>query len=343
VITEDVRFEGFDTRAWLNLLSLFGISRTATAHLPAPDGTTSTRRGTLVVVTDVAGTPCAALVTDRGAVAIEHAEEVDSLAALCARFGVERAIVLQEGTIEELTERAADRLEFDGDYAAQWLALLSAARELEDEAKLRFHPPRSRLPLPTAGMLRRALDLLLPDEHALVFVLWDGQEIWTAFALHRHGGEIDRIVGPELLLDWVGPLGGDFRRDQRALRRAVARALGPVHVGVFAQREHVEALLRDPSPGAWARAIALREVIINPAPPYVHMAVGADAARALGRQARSWFGGIDLFSYVTPAAEFAREHVARIGSITSILGFNPLQALATRLRRRARDERAPRS
>jgi hypothetical protein len=62
------------------------------------------------------------------------------------------------------------------------------------------------------------------------------------------------------------------------------------------------------------------------------MAVGADAARAVGHQARSWFGGLDLFSYIAPAAEFAREHVARVGSITSALGFNPLQALAARLR-----------
>jgi hypothetical protein len=338
VISNDVRFEGFDTRAWLNLLSLFGAPRTSTVHLAAEDGTTSTRRGTLVIVTDVAGAPCAAFCTDRGAVAIEHASELEDMAALCARFGVERAIELQEGTIEELTERAADRLALDGDYAAQWLTLLQAARELEDEGKLRFHPPRSRTPLPTPGMLRRAIDLLLPDDHALLFALWDGQEIWTALAIHRHGGEIDRIVGPELLQEWVGPLGGDFRRDQRALRRAVARALGPVHVGVFAQREHVEALLRDPTPGTWARAVALREVIISPAPPYVHMAVGADAARALGRQARTWLGGIDLFSYVAPAAEFAREHVTRIGSVTQILGFNPLQALAARLRRRQRED-----
>src|SRR5204863_9891159 len=117
-----------------------------TVHLPAEDGTTSTRRGTIVVVTDASGTPCAAFCTDRGAVALEHASELEDLAALCARFGVERAIELQEGTIEELTERAADRLALDGDYAAQWLTLLQAARELEDEGKLRFHPPRSRTP-----------------------------------------------------------------------------------------------------------------------------------------------------------------------------------------------------
>jgi hypothetical protein len=183
-------------------------------------------------------------------------------------------------------------------------------------------------------MLYRALDLLLPEDHVLVAVLWEREGLWTACALHRRGAQIDRLVGPKLLLDWTGPLGGDYRRDQRVIRRAVERALGPVHIGLFARREAIEALLADPSPGAWARAVALREIIINPAPPYVHLAVGADAARAAGLRAREWFGGLDLGSYVAPAARFARERVARIGSVTQILGFNPLQALANRLRRK---------
>jgi hypothetical protein len=104
---------------------------------------------------------------------------------------------------------------------------------------------------------------------------------------------------------------------------------------LFAQRERIDALLRNPTPGAWARAAMLREVIIDPAPSYVHVAVGADAARAAGHRARIWLGGLDLFGALAPAAEFTREHVARVGSVTGILGWNPLHALATRLRRDA--------
>jgi hypothetical protein len=332
MISEDFRFGGFGTSDWLNLLSLFGVARRGNARVRNA-GANPSRHDTLVIIADAEGAPCAAFITSRGPVELAADAEVDDLDALCALYGTESAVLLQEGTIEELTERAAERVPFDGDYATQWLVLLQAARELEDEGKLRFYPAGMRLPLPTPGMLRRALDLLLPDDHALVFALWDGPAIWTAFALHRRAGEIDCMIGPELIREWAGPLGGDYRRDQRAIRRAVGRALGPVHVGIFAEREHVEALLRDASPGAWARAVTTREVIISPAPPYVHMAVGADAARAIGRQAREWLGGLDLFGYVAPAAEFAREHVARVGSVTSILGFNPLQALAARLRR----------
>jgi hypothetical protein len=332
VISEDFRFEGFDTRDYLNLLSLF---RGQEAPPPAQGATfdAAQARGMLVLVLDSDGAPCAALITGHGPVAPSDCSG-DDLAGVCERLGVARAVVLHEGAIEELTERAAQRLSFTADYAAQWLTLLAVSRELEGEGKLRFWPPRTQLPLPTSNMLLRALDLLLPEDHVLLIALWEGDALWTACAVHRRGHEIDRVAGPELVLDWTGPLGGDYRRDQRAIRRAVERALGTVHLGLFAQREAIEGLLRDPRPGAWARAVALREIIISPAPPYVHLAVGADAARAAGQRAREWLGGIDVGALFAPAALFAREHVARIGSITNILGFNPLQALAARLRRR---------
>jgi hypothetical protein len=335
MLSDDFRFHGFDSAAWLNLLALF--TRPAPAAPGRDRAETSAAGvggGTLVVVTDEANAPCAAFLTGRGAVTLEPETGVApiQLAALCARHAARRAVVLREGTIEELTERSAERLAFEADYASQWLTLLAVARELEDEGLLRVWPPRARLPLPTPGMLRRALDLLLPDNHVLVAALWEGSELWTAFALRRRNGELDCMVGPEQLLRWTGPLGGDYRRDQRAIRRAVADELGPVHVGIFAQRQWIDMLLRDPTPGAWARAIALREVIISPTPSYVHMAMSADAARAFGRRAREWLGGLDLLGYLTPAAHFARGHIQRIGSVTETLGFNPLQALASRLR-----------
>ncbi len=334
MISEDFRFEGFDTRAWLNLLSLFG-SRGARAPESAPEA--PPKQGTLVLVRDGAGKPCAAFVTGRGPVEPEAVADAGDLPALCEQLSVQGAVAIDDGAIEEITERAAQRMPLDGGYAAQWLCLLGAARELEDEGKLLFWPPRSRLPLPTAGMLDRAIDLLLPDDRVLLVALWEGAELWTACAIHRRGGEIDRIVGPELLLEWSGPLGGDYRRDQRVIQRAVARTIAPLHLGLFAQRERIEALLRDPNPGAWARAVALREVILHPAPAYANVALAADAARAAGSRARAWLGGIDIYRLMAPVAQLAREHVARVGSTTSILGFNPLEVLAARLRaRRAR-------
>ena len=77
----------------------------------------------------------------------------------------------------------------------------------------------------------------------------------------------------------------------------------------------------------------MRDIIIAPAAPYVHVALGADALRAAGKRTAQAFGGIDLASYVGPFAAIARQRVSRVSSLTNILGFNPLSALASRLRK----------
>jgi len=340
VIAEDFRFEGFDAATWLRLLSLVQGRSVST---PGARTTTPARRGTLVVVRGIDGRPRASFVTGRGPVAVGAIDTKAALDEALAEHGAARALLLEHDALADLIERATPRVLAVEDYAAQWLALLAAAREIETEGKLRFHPARSRLRLPTPTMWRRALDVLLPEGHVIVFAVWEDTELWTGCAILRQGDEVSCMIGPERLLEWAGPLGGDYRRDQRLLQRAVARALGPLHLGLFAQRADLEELLRDYRPGSWARAVALRDVIIEPAPAYVHVALSADAARAAGRRASEWLGGLDLAAYLAPAAQLAREHIGRVGSLTQILGWNPLQVLSSRLRHSQAPESPPSS
>lgn len=330
MISPDFRFEGFDAATWLRLLSLV---QGRSAPVSGAGAVTPPRRGTLVIVRGLSGAPRASFVTERGPVEVAAVDTPAALDEALAVHGAANALVLDHDALEALIERATPRVLAADDYASQWLALLSAAREVEAEGKLVFHPPKHRLRLPTPAMLRRALDVLLPDGHVILFAVWDDAELWTACALLRQGDELSCMIGPERLLEWAGPLGGDYRRDQRALQRAVTRALGPLHLGLFAQRGHLEELLRHYQPGSWARAVALREVIVEPAPAYVHVALSADAARAAGRRASEWLGGLDLAAYLGPAAQLARERIGRVSSLTQILGWNPLQVLSTRLRK----------
>ncbi|HTU57790.1 MAG TPA: hypothetical protein VMF89_05140 [Polyangiales bacterium] len=244
-----------------------------------------------------------------------------------------RGVALKLGTIEELTERATPQMLRTDDYAGQWLALLTAARELEREGALYFWPePRNVVPLPTPQLVTRALDVVLPDEHSFVAALWEDAELWTALVLRRRGGQFDLIGGPELVLDTVGPLSGDFRRDHRAVSRAISTSIAPLQLGIYTQRRRFERLLREAEPGAWAKAVALREIIIDPSPAYVNIAVGADALRATARRTGELLGGIDFLSFLEPWTRYAREQISHVTSISGMLGFNPLQVLARRLR-----------
>jgi hypothetical protein len=328
VLSANLRVTGYDSVSWLRLLSLFEVRPHARSNGESP------RHGILVVVEDERGAACAAFISDRGSISADGYASRADLARLCELHRVQRGVALRLGTIEELTERAAEQVLATEDYAAQWLALLGAARELQREGALAFWPQREgSLPLPSPQMLTKALDLVLPDERAFAVVLWEETELWTALVLRRRAGQIDLIAGPELVLDVVGPLAGDYRRDHRTVSRAISDSVAPLQLGLYAERHRFERLLRDAEPGAWAKAIALRDVIIDPAPAYVHVAAGADALRATARKTSQLFGNLDLVSSVLePAARFAREQVRHVASVTGLLGFNPLEVLARKLR-----------
>ena len=325
MLSSNLRVTGYDAVTWYRLVSLFEPRRSPDDH--------SDSYGMLVIVEDSVGQACAAFIGERGPIAAASDPGRGNLPQLCAQHRVRRAVVLKQGAIEDLTERAAQQLLRTDDYAAQWLALLTAARELEREGALYFWPPaKNVVPLPSPQLLTRALDVVLPDEHSFVAALWEDSELWTALVLRRRGGQIDLLGGPELVLDAVGPLSGDYRRDHRAVSRAISASIAPVQLGIYSHYRRFERLLREAEPGAWAKAIALREVIIDPSPAYVHFAVGADALRATARRTGELLGGIDFLSYLEPWTRYAREQISHVASVTGMLGFNPLQVLARRLR-----------
>lgn len=329
MLSSNLRVTGFDAATWGRFISLFESRKRARHH---PDDHRNSY-GALVVVEDSSGAACAAFIGDRGPVDASDYRSREDLEALCMQHRVKRGIALRLGAMEELAERATAQMLRTDDYAGQWLALLGAARELEREGSVYFWPqPRNAVPLPTPQLLTRALDVVLPDERSFVAALWEESELWTALVLRRRGGQFDLIGGPELVLDMVGPLSGDYRRDHRAVSRAISSSIAPLQLGIYAQRRRFQRLLREAEPGAWAKAVALREVIIDPSPAYVHFAVGADALRATARKTGELLGGIDFIGFLEPWTRYAREQVSAVASVTGMLGFNPLQVLARRLR-----------
>lgn len=327
MISADVVFEGFGAQTWLRLLTLLGYQHPVQSrHAPV-----------LVVVEDADGAAIAAFRTDTGIVAASDYRGRAHVGEMCRSEGCARAVIVQEGALETLAERAAAAFPLDGHYLAQWLRIFGALQQARSEGTIAYWPARRTLPVPTPAMVERALDLVLPDNSAAVAVTWERGQLHTAVAIRRRGGLIDAVVGPRSIEAWTGPLSGDYRRDHRMITRAVHRRLAPVHVGLFATHQELTQLLRASDPGAWFKATALREVILDPAPPYAGVALGADGARAVASTTRKFLGGLDVFASVEPLLSQARERLAETSSITSLLGFNPLERLAERLKQADQD------
>ena len=355
MIDQDIRIEGFDARSWTNLLSLFApqvterpkkaprtsdapevdeaelegeYHRSGGAEHSAPDP----NRGTLFVVVTAGGRVLAARHTQRGRVRGLIYAGPGTLAALGASHGAHRVVVVREGALEEIVQRASARMERHDDYLSQWLTVIRAVRAAIEAGLVEVWPrPLANVPIPSTQVMSRALDAVLPDERSTVLGVFSRTTPWTLVALRRSGGEIDRIVGPDVISRWTGALGGDFRRDHRVISEAVGRHLAPVHLGIYADEQDLRALLRDPRPGAWTRAVVSRDIIVQPTPPYIAVALAADGMRAAARRTESWMEGTavkNVLAQIAPLASFVRGRAAEVASVTQLLGFDPLKLLA---------------
>lgn len=328
MIDPHIRIEGFDARSWANLLGVF-----ASSPPPTDDAVPDRAQGSLFVVHDGNGNVLKALHTRKGRLrGVEYVGPSD-LARIAEAERVRFAMALRDGAVDEITERLALRLSREDDYATQVLALARVVRELHDAQVLTVWPPSlTAFPMPTAGMVRRALDVVFPSEHAVVLALFEQERLWTAVVLRRRAGRVDLVAGPDVIARLCGPLGGDWRRDYRIVLAGVERGIAPVHLGLFADVDDARRLLRSDTPGSWAKAALVRDVVVHPMPAYVQVALAADGIRAVTDRSRRFTLGFDIPQIFAPLTQLARDRVAAVANVASVremLGFDPLKTLAT--------------
>lgn len=321
MIDRDLRFGGFSAEQWIRLMSLW-------TRVPARSSTPSAS-GTVFVVLDDDNQVISALHTRRGPLEPSAAINMANAQSVCEHYAAARAFVLRDGAMEVLVERAAMQTFMRDNYVGQWIGLLNAARSLAADGQIHAWPESiASWRIPSAYSVARGLDALLPDNTSLTLVLWKDQAVWTALSLSKQAGVIEHIVGPEILARWSGPLGGDYRRDYRPIARAISKHLAPLHLGVFAEETLFRKLLADPSPGAWARAIAVRDVIVYPSPGYISVAVGADAMRAVAQRSALALSRIDFGGLLSPFAEASRRALQAAPDLTARLGIDSLRNVA---------------
>jgi hypothetical protein len=182
-------------------------------------------------------------------------------------------------------------------------------------------------------MIDRSIDMVCPPGKTMLIGLFERDDLWTSIALRRSHDGFDMILGPEELRDELGLLSGDFRRDHRHLARAVTDRMGPLSLGCFADHRTFRALEVDARPGAWALAVAVRDVVLTPVPPAMALPLGLDAGRAAFSALRQVANRLDPGGVLSPAFTMLRDATIGDRSIEELLGFHPLELLRKLLSR----------
>jgi hypothetical protein len=315
VLSRDIRVDEIDGRQWINLLALFEPDYAAYLG----DGAA---RPPLLLVLE-GGVPVKALRLGQGRVPLGEVRWHGAAEIARARRENRCSILvaIELGTVDVLLREIESRVRSDEDAVAQGLRLLRAVAVHLDQGL--YVAPRllRSLPIPPYEAVQRTFDLAYPDERAAVFYVFDGAKVHTSLLTYKRGGDLTRLSTGQLL----GVTIGDWRRDYRRLLGAVERQLGRPFLGVFGELGAWQRILSGGA-GGFAREIAHREIILDPAPPWLLGLVAADAGASVA-QASAGFLWRRLPQTLQDVARGIAGKAAEMGPF-ALLGFNPFAVAA---------------
>jgi len=326
MFTPDCQVFDFSAQDWLRLPDLFRQPQPVVAPRAAGGGILAVREGQriLKVTSTLRGRlqPPSAGHATAEALAIEHDGAF--------------AVIFSNTALEQLGDRFARRLTRGQSFHAQVEAFVDAMRELEREGEVELWPsPFAEWPIPTERAFASALDLLCPDGKSVVIGAFEDGELYTALCLRRRGSAFDAVMGPDRVRRDMGLLSGDFSRDYRYLGAAVEARLGPLAVGCYGELATFRRLAAEPQPGAWASAVAGRDIVLTPVTAGLAVPLGVDAGRAALSMAKGlverlglWGAGGKATSSFGMGARFERAYALIEDDVRRYLGFDPWRVLA---------------
>jgi len=330
VLSPDVRFEGFTATDWTRVLSLFRPRR-AVSEARDPD---RPRGGIVAMVAE--GKLRKLVHTEVGRLRVDEAQASWPLTAeeLARSHRASWGAIIEAGTLERIMERFGARARRGDDITTQLISFFQVARDEVLAERLDLWPRRLHgLPIPSPLMVDRSIDGVCPVGRTLVVGLFEGGELWTSIAMRRGPSGFNLILGPDEIRSDMGLLAGDWRRDYRHLARAIEDRAGPLSLGCFSEVATIRTLEVDPRPGAWARAAAVRDIVLSPLPPALAIPLGVDAGRAAFSALRAVAERMDPLGVVGPSFQVLREITTGERDVKTVLGFHPLEILRRLLSR----------
>ncbi|PIE19785.1 MAG: hypothetical protein CSA65_00895 [Proteobacteria bacterium] len=238
------------------------------------------------------------------------------LSRLRAREGLAFVVAVHSEAVPRLVAELSTQLTPDDDPMAMGLmAARTMQRALGRDVLL---SPRllGSLPLPRYELLSKTFNRLFPDGRTMMFYVLDEGRVWTSVIWRKRGGHVDLVTSQAALDEQLRVRN---LADVAKARALVTRRYGAPHlclaVPLGAWRRFVAG-----DRSALARALAIKQALLDPAPTWAHALIGAaavsDAANRSARLAGKLLSRSPLGSLLGGAPE------KLAGKLT-----NPLEAL----------------
>lgn len=215
------------------------------------------------------------------------ATALDDLAPLAESEKVGWIVLASTSALASLNEAASAALKPGGDLVDVGICMARAAVEEARAGGIRYWPDLFEgLELPSRTVLDRVFDTLFTPETTALLYIFDGSELYTEGIVLRGKTDIEAIVGHEALA--AGPPPKRWREDYKEILKQAEKKLGAPSLGVFVSLDAAQSILAGKRPGELARAMARKDLIIDPLPFWLAGPIGAVAVRdavSVGRRA----------------------------------------------------------
>ncbi len=275
VFAPSARFEGWDPVAYRRLTSLFRDD-----GVPSRDGV-----GGVLVVTE-GDTILSVTHSVHGPIAqAAYTPEAGALGGWVQHTSSRWGLSVTPSSLAALEAELSSRLGPKASALDSWLNLARVAHEQCRAGTVGLWPSPAPATDPStasptaADMFQRTVGFVVTEGHCFALALFDDNGVHSACALRRSASGFDLVAGPHAIVAQVGLLSGDWRRDYRLVNESVSSLYGPVALGCYAETRTIDKLASSTGARAWATALAMRELVVSPAPAAFTLGLGVGAVR----------------------------------------------------------------
>ncbi|MBI5489608.1 MAG: hypothetical protein HY905_19905 [Deltaproteobacteria bacterium] len=263
----------------------------------------------------------------------DRAVDAAALRRLRRERGATWALAAGAEALRRLDEAVTAGFDPSADLLACALPLAQAVRDARLAGELLFSPSLlDDLPIPSIASVRGALDLVLPDDRSALLYAFGSRGLSFGFIAEKRHGAIVRVAGHDAL-GGIAVRGTHWKAAVPRILAEAARRFAPPAVGVFADESVLRGIVFGSEGAALPRALATREVIVDPLPAWLGVLLGLDTAAKAAGSARSLLRRFDPFGLAErlDVGRIAGEVQRRLGAenpIARVLGFDPLAVLS---------------